>query len=471
MTPSKPTTDPKDDDQAVTEVTADFPGLIDLVVDEQDYQRVKFWCMGPKGKPHCTASVEPSKTSVLVPPPRDALPWLLPRRREVVGYFKTDTNEAYFRALVEWIETYADLAAGYAVLLAAWIVHTYFVDLIHASPYVVFTGPPETGKTRVVVAAIHAARRGILTMTPREAALIRYASDYRATVALDTIDFMGCIREMADFFAARTTNDGAVTTRILDFKKGRFAGIEHYTAYGATLVASNTPIADDIIASRSLVMPVYQSSRTFRACATPQLALPLRERGTAFRARVMRLQRKGKLPAPPELGSRRLGEILSGLALAVTLTDPSFLPTLERLAVTFAAARRTEVQDTFEVELLRRAIAELEGVGAEVVEMKLVDFVKNANGDRRETGEKLLTSRRVSGTLRTTLGLKVESGTGNYSYVTFRRDQLADLATRYGLQGPTGVKDVNNPSASEAHVNAPLATELPVVPKGPRAPR
>ncbi len=217
-------------------------------------------------------------------------------------------------------------------------------------------------------------------------------------------------------------------------------------------------------------MPVYQSSRTSIARATRQLALPLRERGTAFRIRVLGLVQEGKLPQAPELARGRLGEILSGLALAVTLTDPSFLPILERLAVTFAAARRTEVQDTLEVELLRLAIAELERAGTEVVEMRLKDFVKNANVDRHETGEKLLTSRGVSGTLRTTLGFTVKSGTGNYSHVTFRREQLADLATRYGLQGPTGVKNVNNPSASGAHVTAPLPTVLPVVPKGSHTP-
>ena len=274
-------------------------------------------------------------------------------------------------------------------------------------------------------------------MTPREAALIRYASDYRATLALDTIDFMGCIRGMADFFAARTTNDGAVTTRILDYRKGPFQGIEHYTAYGATLVASNTPIGDDIIASRSLVMTASQSSRAFPERATPELALPLRERGTAFRVRVMQLERQGKLLPPPVLAPGRLGEILSGLALAVILTDPSYLPTLKKLAATFAAARRTEVQDTLEVELLRLAIAELERAGKEVVEMKLVAFVHNANVERRQNGEKLLTSKGVSGTLRTTLGLRVRAGTGNYRYVMFRREQLADLATRYGLQAPT----------------------------------
>ena len=431
-----PTTASQDDDKDF-EVTADLPDLVDLVCDEGDKERVKFWSMAPDGRYFSSAFVNRSERSVWVPPPVDALPWLLPRQREIVRYLEKDTDKGYFRALVDWIETYAALADGYAVLLAAWVAHTYLVDLIDASPYIVLTGPPETGKTRVVVAAIHAARRGILTMTPREAALIRYASDYRATLALDTIDFMKCIREMADFFAARTTNDGAVTTRILDYRKGPFQGIEHYTAYGATLVASNTPIGDDIIASRSLVMSAYQSSREFRERATRELALPLRERGTAFRVRTMQLVRRGKLPQPPALAPGRLGEILSGLALAVTLTDPSYLPTLEKLAGTFAAARRTEVQDTLEVELLRLAIAELERAGRPVVEMKLKDFVHNANVDRDHTGEKIFTSKGVSGTLRTTLGIMVKPGTGNYRYVTFRREQLAVLATRYGLQAPT----------------------------------
>ncbi len=47
MATPQPATGSKDDDR---EITADVPGLIDLVVDDQDCGRVKFWHMTAKGQ-------------------------------------------------------------------------------------------------------------------------------------------------------------------------------------------------------------------------------------------------------------------------------------------------------------------------------------------------------------------------------------------------------------------------------------
>lgn len=416
-------------------LTTAFPGLIDLVVNEER-NRVEFLYLGPEGRWRSAPSFSPPRGTVKwIPPPSRSIPWLLPRREQVARYVKEDTDAAYFGALLDWIKKHVDLTPAYAVLLAAWIVHTYLIDLLYDSPYVVLAGPPETGKSRAVAAAIHTARRGILTMNVREAALIRYAADYYATVAIDTTNFMEAIKPMMDFFAARTKNDGSVTTRILDFTRGPFEGIRHYNPFGATLVASNAALSDDIIASRSLVIQARQSSRRFPA-VTPELALPLRERGTAFRVRALRPAKRRRLPELPALAPGRLGELLSGLALAVALTDPSQIPILRDLADGFAAARRTEVQDTLEVELLGLAIRQIEQADKPKLRIKLVDFVRNVNADRRDTGDKFLTPRGASSTLRTTLGLTLKPGTGNYTFVTFRQDQLTELAARYGLQPP-----------------------------------
>ena len=147
------------------------------------------------------------------------------------------------------------------------------------------------------------------------------------------------------------------------------------------------------------------------------------------------------------------------------LCESSHLDTLRELAEEFATARRVEVQENVEVELLRAAISEMDGHDGPVRTMRLQDFVNNANG-HRDTGEKPLTSRGVSSTLRMTLRLRVDTGTGNYSYVTLHRDHLSALATRYGLQPPS--EEVKKGTSGSANANSHRPAPKPRVRKRSR---
>jgi hypothetical protein len=418
------------------EPSADFPGLVDLVLNEKSGM-VEFWRFNQTGQLSFDVrsvtglKAAMDKSIVNVAPDRRALPWELPRAAQVTHFLEADDDASYFAALQLWIGQHVDLAdSRLVVFLAAWIAHTYLVDLCAASPYVVLLGPPETGKSRTLAACIHPARRGILTMTPREAALIRYADECKATIALDTVDFMTQIRNTKDFFAARTKNDGTLTTRVLDFRKGPFQGMQHYHAFGPTMIASNTPLSDEVISSRSLVIQACQSKRRFLVNITADLARELRERGTAFRARVLQRHEVSQLPPVPDVAEGRLGDMMSGLAWAVQICAPEALATLRELTTTFAAARRTEAADLLEVDALRVCIEM--ATKSETGKEKLSDFVNAFNDDR--TGERALSSRKLGPILRTSLGLDVTPGAGNYRYVHLNRARLKDLAARYGLK-------------------------------------
>jgi hypothetical protein len=468
------------DKKTVDEPVADFPGLIELVINEKNV--VEFWRLDVSaGTRFVTRENGGVKTSsgdnmIWVPPPADSLPWLLPRSKEVKDHLEHDSDGAYFAALCDWLRSEVQLPRPeHVILLAAWVAHTHIVDLVHASPYVLLLGPPETGKSRTLGACIHAARRGVLTMTAREAALIRYAADFHASLALDTIDFMSVIRPIADFFAARTKDDGTVTTRVLDYKAGKFSGIRHFKAFGPTLVSSNKALSDDVIASRTLEIRACQSNQPFRTPITPELARPLRERGAAFRARMLMGAATRQLPSPPDLAPGRLGELMSGLALAVRICDPPSLSVLEELAREFADARRSEVRDTLEVELLRHCIERYETAaygpkparrrGArqreqemnQTVTMKLRDFCQTLNTERQGDGERPLSSRKVSPILRTVFGIDPWIGAGNFRFITLRRALLADLAGRYGLNRPSEHVKVEEPKV-QAEIVVPPGT-------------
>lgn len=437
-------------EKSVNVPTANFPGLIELVWNEKS-SRVEFWCPRPKSPGRSKSPgrfwfvervVQPGggdrgEAAVWVPPSVRDLPWLLPRRAEVERYLLKDSDPQYFQALCDWIESNVQLPKPeHVTLLAAWIIHSHIVDLAFASPYILLLGPPDAGKSRTLECCIHAARRGILWMTARDASLIRAADDFGATIALDVTDFMRAIGESVDFFTARSKNNGTKTTRILDPQQGSFGGARHFSAYGATIVASNRAVMHEAIASRCFPILAREADRPFRQPITPELALPLRERGVAFRARMLKRESRGELPAAPDLGRHRLGELLAPLAQVVQHCAPDRLAHLRTLSKEFADERRIAVQESLEVEVLRHSLALFDGVPPDQpgLYVKLEALVHNLNAERRQTGERLLSSWAVGPLLRTHFGIKPEPGTGNYTFVTLKRARLIELAAKYGLQ-------------------------------------
>jgi hypothetical protein len=445
--------------EGTKEPTVDFPGLVDVVLDEKTGQ-VQFWCKHPLGggRLHFVQTVVQPNTDQWIAPELKYVPWQLPRRPEVERWYAEDTNEAYFEALCAWIDAEVQLPKpSHTTLLAAWIAHTFIVDLVHASPYILALGPPETGKTRLLEVCIHAARRGVLLPDAREAALIRFTNDFQATLALDTIDFMAAIKSCKDFFAARTKNNGTVTTRVVDYQKSPFkGGMCHFNAYGATLVASNTALSNEVIASRTLPIQMREVHKPGRQPITPTLALPLRERGTAFRARMLQLADRKALPPAPTLAPGRLGDILSGLALAIDLCAPARVSVLRELLEEFAAARRADVQDTVEIELLQQCIDVFEEAGSsgEAVRVLLKTLVYNVNLDRQESGDGVLSGQKASGILRTHLGIVPSPGAGNRRYLTLSLPHLTGLAQKYGLRPPVAKPPGSLPSVPTVMVRS-----------------
>jgi len=75
-----------------------------------------------------------------------------------------------------------------------------------------------------------------------------------------------------------------------------------------------------------------------------------------------------------------------------------------------------------------------------------------------QVGERSVSSRKISPVLRTTLGLTVWTGSGNYTYVTLVRTRLSELAARYGLRVPS---ELVNDEARLGHGQVPKNTMPP----------
>jgi hypothetical protein len=183
------------------QLSANFPGLIDVVVDGDD--GLAFLLVDPSGEHGVSvvSVVSPSEGSddlrPFVPPPARGLPWRLPRAAEVLRYLEpgVDSSIALFDTLVICLKQHALLLKGpgayadaYCVFLAAWLFHTYLLEVAAYSAMVAFTAVPERGKSRTGRTLTYIARRGVHTETLREANLFRDSQDRGATLFLDCKD-------------------------------------------------------------------------------------------------------------------------------------------------------------------------------------------------------------------------------------------------------------------------------------------
>ncbi len=130
-----------------------------------------------------------------LPPPRDQIPWLLPRAEEVIRLYEEqraqgqtadallfDDLRAYHQAISELPdERHYDL-------LAAWDFHTYLLERFGFSPMICFFAVPERGKSRTGKGMIYVAYRGVHVETLRESNLIRLATHWQTALFFDVMD-------------------------------------------------------------------------------------------------------------------------------------------------------------------------------------------------------------------------------------------------------------------------------------------
>jgi hypothetical protein len=133
---------------------------------------------------------------ILVPPPRECFPFLLPRAEEVLRHYNqyshakpADVDFTLFQDIRAYLEQSADLSdpAQYN-LVTCWILHTYVPEKSNFSPIIWLYAKPNRGKSRLGTAAISIAYRGIRLESVSAASLIRVSTDLHASLFLDVAD-------------------------------------------------------------------------------------------------------------------------------------------------------------------------------------------------------------------------------------------------------------------------------------------
>ena len=127
---------------------------------------------------------------VLVPPPKDKIPFPLPRGQEVIKAYQAKGNDAdLYDDLVSYHKGISELPGeAYYDLIVAWEFHIYLIEMIQYSPIICFFAVPERGKSRTGKAMINLAYRGIRVESIREPYIFRAAEHFRACLFFDVMD-------------------------------------------------------------------------------------------------------------------------------------------------------------------------------------------------------------------------------------------------------------------------------------------
>src|SRR3990167_9648681 len=272
--------------------TANFPDLVDLVLNDDE---VKF--LTTDGGVYDERIID---GKLYIPPSINDLDYLLPKLSNILKEAQKHTHPAIsddidsVQGCTSCIELYEDLLKyhkqfselpheRYYDLLVLWDFHTYLIENFIFSPIIYFYASKERGKTRTSKGMINVARHGIMTETLREANLIRWSRDQKATLLFDVKDFPKKVeRSQSEDLIYGRVEKGVIASRVLFPEKGAFRDTVRFEVFGPTVVTSNRMI-DETGESRAFIIDMKPTKSIFNIEPVPELGLSFKERLTGMR--------------------------------------------------------------------------------------------------------------------------------------------------------------------------------------------
>ena len=397
-----------------------FEGLVDLV--EQDGKPAFLLLEG--GELRVVDKVE-RDGKLLVPPPRDQIPWLLPRGQEVLRWHREDSDSRLYDDLVAYHQGASELPSeAHYHLIAAWDLHTYLLESAQYSPVICLYAVPERGKTRTGKAMTYVAYRAIHVESLRDPYIVRFAANFRGTIFFDVMNLWKKAEKSGseDVLLGRFER-GITVPRVNWPERGPHRDTAYYPIFGPTVLGTNDPI-HHILDTRAITITMPQTMRRFETDVTPEAARPLRERLLALRARDL-----GKeLPELEKPAPGRLGDILKPLLQVIRLVRPERERILRGLIVEFQRDRLADKADTLEAEILRI----MDGLRQDVVAGVLpVQPITDALNEGR-SDEKRISPQRVGKRLKS-LGFQRGKRTGAGATIKWDEEKLVRAMESYGL--------------------------------------
>lgn len=360
-------------------LSAYFPGLVD-VCEGEDGQLIYLTMHNGLPVLEETAGIDAGD---LIPPERCHLPFTLPRAALVTGYMGQDDSNLYHDVLT-YLQRFSALDEHQWSVVAHYVFLTYLHDHpdMDYCPYILFYAVPERGKSRTGKSVAYLAYRGIHLSEMREANIFRYSHNLHGTLFFDLMDvWKKAERSGCEDILLLRAEKGAKCARVLHPEMGPFKDTVYYDIYGPTIIASNEQL-HKILDTRCLpiVMPNrpgnYENPR-------PELALELKERLTAWRAKSLFAPLPEIIPIEGITG--RLWDISKPLFQVGSMVNPKGTDLLQEAILSIAGERNESKKETFEghlIGIVKDLSAEQNLEGLPEWTLKISDILKKYNEDR-----------------------------------------------------------------------------------------
>jgi hypothetical protein len=265
-------------------LSAYFQGLVDIVADTNG--QVAYLVNNENSLEVVT--VWEIDNVLYSPPDKKHLPFALPSANNVLKWCKADNDQKLFEDVLTYLKRFSHIPDIQWLICACNIFLGYLQDHpdIHYLPMILFYAVPERGKSRTGKAVSYISYRGVHIVDLREANLFRFSQNLKATLFFDIMNlWKKAEKNGAEDILLLRYEKGARTSRVIYPERGAFKDTVYYDTFGGTIIATNEPV-HKILGSRCIDISMPNKPGNYEN-ATAEKAQELKERLTAWRARVM----------------------------------------------------------------------------------------------------------------------------------------------------------------------------------------
>jgi hypothetical protein len=270
---------------------------------------------------------------------------------------------------------------------------------------------------------IYVAFRGIHVESLRDAYLVRVAHDLQASIFFDVKDiWKKAEKNGSEDVLLHRFEKGAKVPRVLYPDRGAHRDIVYYSIFGPTIISTNEGV-HRILESRSVHFNMPETNKRFENDVTPEIALPLKERLIAFRARHL----GEAFTDIPKLAAGRLGDILKPIQQIIRLVKPDREVSFLKLVKEIEADKLIDKADTLEAQILTVLTGLEDKVERGMLSVKTI--TEAFNEGRSEKAK--ITPQRVGRRL-SAMGFK-KSRVGNNMGILWDSGKVEQMMNTYGL--------------------------------------
>ncbi|NWG32558.1 MAG: hypothetical protein HXY29_13855 [Rhodocyclaceae bacterium] len=329
--------------------SAVFPGLVDLVEDDNgepafaiaidDQVEIHKEWIGQGNEP-------------LKPPPTDRIPFSLVPAQMIQGPLEDVDIGELAQELEKAFKDAAVLPSDeHYKLLVLWTLATYMLENTRYFIGLLFLGPPERGKSRLLKALAALCYRAWKTETLNESDIFRFTERVHGTLLLDLYDVMSKLDHTGaiDILLA-LPEKGTKVARVTKPDAPAFEDTQYFEPFAPCAMALNKAVPQGHpLATRFIqIIPPEARGRNFQDL-TPDRILGLRARLLKWRA----LWLYRPLPQAEKLCDGRLGDTTQILARVAALMPPEYGQALAKLIRGLLAERARNEEESREGRVVR----------------------------------------------------------------------------------------------------------------------